>query len=430
MKTTTTIIFLALLSFTLYGKQDEINVLKAEQYFKEAKTLCDQDAGKTWGINLYGPILFVDAKTRKVISNVQDAMGELKKEGNVFVGMYPKSRPIANTALEWNGTKWTMVIWQALSSDKNTRNHLIMHELWHRIQDDIGFRSQPSKNTHLNQLDGRFLLKMEWSALGKAVETNGKKRAKHLENALLFREYRRNMYSGSAEKEALFEMHEGLADHTGLKLSGASENEIREILSHKVKTSLKRHTLLMSFAYTSGPLYGYLLDASGINWYQNLKQTDDLGELIKKAYGINPNPTNTIDHLYAEYNGEELIQKEKNYEEEMQAFLKSCRDRFLSNPKLIIPMSMCRISFNPHTVVPFEDHGTIYKTFNAFGKWGKLKTDKGALVTPNWSKVIADAPDKDFKSDNWELILNEGWKIEKKEDGNYYVVMNKTEKTK
>jgi len=417
------LVAISILSLSLYANPDEICNIKAIEYFEEVKVLCAQDSCKTWGIELYGPILFVDMNTREIVANVQDANGQLKKVGNVYTGIYPNSLPIANTAVEWNGTRWTMVIWQALGGRKLERNNLIIHELWHRIQEDIGFKFTPSNNSHLNELDGRLLLKMEWLALAKAIETNGNQQLHHMQSALQFRQHRRALFAGSDTTEVLFEMHEGLATHTGFRLCGASDIEMKKMLLSKVNKSVKQHTLLLSFAYTSGVLYGYLLDQSGRDWRKDLTQKDDFGRLLIEAYDLKlSNGDINLENLYSEYDTDNLMADEQEYEIEMQAFLKLCEQRFLGKSNLIIPMSMCQISFNPHDVVPFGIFGTVYKTFNAFGEWGKLETNRGALVAPDWSKVIIDAPDDDLSSLNWSISLNAGWGLIQKSDGHYYVM--------
>lgn len=409
------------LSASITAGATEMNTLQAAEYFKEVKAICDQDGGQLWGVDLYGPMLFVDRNNRKVIANAPDTGGLLVKEGDVYTGFYPDSLPIANTALEWNGTFWTMVIWQALSENQLDRNELIMHELWHRIQKEIGFESVGSKNAHLNKLDSRILLKMEWLALAKALEGGAQQKA-HLQSALFFRNYRRQLYPGSGSSESVFEMHEGLASYTGLRLCGATDEQTRTKLSKQVNNSIRQHSFLMSFAYTSGPLYGYLLDKSGMDWRNGLTQTHDFGDLMAQAYDLQPLPADwDLKELYQRYDTGNVVQNEKVYELEIQAFISDCEQRFVSGSRLVIPMTICRISFDPRQVVPLGEHGTVYKILNAFGEWGTLEAENGALVSPDWSKVIADAPEDGKVSKNWNLKLNPGWMIKKSEDGCYYL---------
>ena len=132
-----------------------IDTRLASKYFGEAQALCDRDNNKLWGISLCAPMLFVDRKTRTVVANQADKEGILIKDENVFVGKLPPKVNIANTATEWAGVKWTMVIFP-LPEDKIRRANLMAHEMWHRIQNDIGFPSSGAANNHLDSRDGRI----------------------------------------------------------------------------------------------------------------------------------------------------------------------------------------------------------------------------------------------------------------------------------
>ena len=71
---------------------------RAGEYFREVDELCRADGGQLWGVSLAGPVMIVDPATRVVFANHADAEGQLKQEGNVFVGTLPANVPIANTA--------------------------------------------------------------------------------------------------------------------------------------------------------------------------------------------------------------------------------------------------------------------------------------------------------------------------------------------
>ena len=74
-----------------------------------------------------------------------------------------------NTSLEWNGKTWATVV-LPLSSDKHPRLDLITHELFHCAQPSLGFDMRVSDNHHLDEKDGRVLLRLEIEALKKALK--------------------------------------------------------------------------------------------------------------------------------------------------------------------------------------------------------------------------------------------------------------------
>ena len=41
----------------------QVDQARAEQYFKEARALCERDGGRHWGISLCGPMVIADADT-------------------------------------------------------------------------------------------------------------------------------------------------------------------------------------------------------------------------------------------------------------------------------------------------------------------------------------------------------------------------------
>jgi hypothetical protein len=172
----------------------------ASTYFHEASEICARDGGKLWGISLCGPMLFVAPATREVVADQADLEAGLTKNGDVFVGHLPTSTNIANTALDWAGVRWTMIIWP-LPTDKALRDQLMMHELFHRIQDKIALPTSNPSNAHLNTLEGRIWLELEWRALTRALATNEGNRRTAVEDALVFSAYRRSLFPDAANEE-------------------------------------------------------------------------------------------------------------------------------------------------------------------------------------------------------------------------------------
>lgn len=114
-----------------------IDLSLARSSFDEAAAISEGDGGKLWGRPLSGPMLFVDPNSRMVVANEADKNRALKLEGDVFVGKWPQDMNVSNTAVDWSGKRWTMVMWP-LPVSKKPRARLLAHEMWHRIQDEIG----------------------------------------------------------------------------------------------------------------------------------------------------------------------------------------------------------------------------------------------------------------------------------------------------
>jgi len=252
--------------------QASVPLNTATQYFREAEAICRSDLAKLWGISLCGPMLFVDPTTRSVVANQADREGILKRQGSVFVGVLPKEVNTANTATKWAGVYWTEILWP-LPNQAESRRRLIAHELYHRIQDQVVKVSQSeSGNSHLDTLEGRYLLQLEWNALAKALQAiSPEERDSAARDVLLFRARRYQLFSSANRDESSLELNEGLAEYTGVVLANASPDEQIQAALHDIETHRGDPTFVRSFAYATGPAYGLLLDQMRPQWRKDIR---------------------------------------------------------------------------------------------------------------------------------------------------------------
>jgi hypothetical protein len=412
--------------------ETSIDVNLASQYFEELKNILDKDNGWLWGVNLYGKVLFVDPASRVIVANQQNKLNTFKKEGTVFIGELEKEVNLANTAVDLYGEKWTMVIWDHIPRDnKYDRDWLLAHESWHRIQQDIGLPPMTTDNSHLDKLEGRIYLKLEWRALRKALLSAGSKRVEAIKDALIFRNYRQNIFASARVNESRFEMHEGLANYTGAKLSGYPLDGLLIELERQMKNAEENKSFNWSFAYQTGPAYGILLDELNVSWRSNIKTTSDFGEIIQRAISFQiPKDLKTeAERRYSQYEGEELIKAEQEYEDKQNRILKEYKDIFIEKPNLKIDLIKMNISFNPQEIFPLEEYGNVYRTARIVDEWGILEVGKGLLLDKNWQRVTVSEPQiiegQEIKGDGWVLKLNESWRVVKNESGNYSLERNK-----
>ncbi len=408
------------------AQSSPIDTTLASQYFQEAQAVCNRDNGRLWGVSLCAPMLLVDRKTRTVVANQADKEGILTKDGNVFVGQLPAKVNIANTATEWAGVKWTMVIFP-LPEDKIRRANLMAHEMWHRVQNDIGFPSSGAANNHLDSRDGRMWLQLEWRALAAALMSRGKQRHRAIADALFFRAYRRAVFPQAASEEREMEMHEGLAEYTGVRLSG-SPNLNQYVVDKDLKEAAQKQTFVRSFAYASGPAYGILLDETKTNWRNNLKKEDDLGSLLQKRLSIKlPQNIEQAAELRAKnYDSNKLRAFETERENNRQKLLAEYRAKLVDGAVLELPILRMSMQMNPGTLVPLEPIGTVYPDIRIVDAWGILTVTKGALIKSDFSKIYVSAPSSlsapSIQGDGWTLELNAGWTVAAGERKGDYVV--------
>jgi len=425
------VLALSIIPTSLHGRtltqSSPIDTTLASQYFQEAQALCRRDNGELWRVSLCAPMLFVDRRTRSVVANQADKEGSLTKDGNVYVGQLPAKVNIANTATNWAGVKWTMLIFP-LPEDRNRRASLMAHEMWHRIQDDIGFPGSDGGNNHLDSRDGRIWLQLEWRALAAALTNRGKQRRQAITDALLFRAHRRTIFPNAATEERAMEMNEGLAEYTGVKLSGNS-NLNQYVADTNLKEGANKESFVRSFAYASGPVYGVLLDDTKVKWRKTLKKEDDLGNLLQRKLSIKlPQNIKQAAELRAKsYDGDRLQASEIDRENNQQILLAGYRARLVDGAVLEIPLQKMNMQFNPNNLVPLDALGTVYPDIRIVDVWGILTVSKGgALRNPTFTKIYVSAPGSlslsPVQGDGWTLELNAGWTITNGERKGDYIV--------
>lgn len=258
----------------------EIDRAAAGRALQEFAALCPGGEA-LWKTSLCGPMLVADPQTHQVIAN-RGGPG-LTAEGAVFTGTLPAHIPIANTAVEWNGRRWTMVMAGALGGSAEDRAALLMHEAWHRIQIKLGLPLRSPDIPYLSTTMGRAMVRLEWRALAAALTARDEgARLRAIADALAFREFRRWTDTGP-EAERQLEMSEGLAEYTGQKLSDRADPEAH--VAAMLARMEEGESFSRSFAYGTGPAYGLLLDRYAPHWRDRLKASDDLGTLLQRALG-------------------------------------------------------------------------------------------------------------------------------------------------
>ncbi|HEX8187221.1 MAG TPA: hypothetical protein VF586_02650 [Pyrinomonadaceae bacterium] len=393
------------------------DVQAAGRYFAEARQLCARDGGRLWGRTLCGPMMFADPSTRAVVASEPDGEGVLKRSGEVYVGTLPPSVNIANTAVVWAGVNWMLVISSAVPADRYRRGAMLMHELWHRRQAELGLPASGAANDHLDTREGRVWLQLEWRALASALASRGPGRRRALVDALLFRARRRSLFARAAAEEREMEMHEGLAEYTGVRLSG-SPDPARLVIDFNLVEGAGRESFVRSFAYASGPAYGLLLDGAAPGWTRRLKKDDDLAELlrIRLRLALPRADEDEVSRRARAYGVGELAASERGREEARLRLVADYRARLVEGPVLSLPLRGMRMSFDPGSLLPLEGLGTVYPNIRVVDAWGVLTVARGgALLNKIFSAVNVPAPAdptaRPLTGDGWTLELEEGWSL-------------------
>jgi hypothetical protein len=394
---------------------------KAAPSFENLKKVSDLDNGKLWGKTLYGPTMFVDVQTRNLVANQQNKENTLVQKGNLYFGQLPEEIIIANTSIDYCGENWTCVIWDD-NRDGMTNTHLLIHESWHRIQDEIGLPACGSFNQHLDETEGELLLKLELGILKDLLQNDSKGQTEGLRDAMTVRKYRQTLFPNGNEN--LFECHEGMAEYTAFKLLPLdNDNEaIRKgLVAAAITKGMDGSGFGNSFAYLTGPAYGLLIDEMIPDWRNSVRSGKTLPEVISTVVPVSDTiADDEIERISARYGLTEYLSKERSRLEARDKEDAELRARFSESKWLVIPNDNINFGFNPsERLVAYDTIGVICNTMQLRGSFGTLEVGNGIMHTHNWSSFIIP-----YSEDHCDakISLNPGYAIEPVDEKSFTIV--------
>ena len=396
----------------------QVDQQRAHEYFREAQALCERDGGRLWGVSICAPMVIADMRTQTFATS-QPAPD----------GARPRGFGIVNAPVQWGGVTWAAYTWDDVSTrTPRDRNELFLHEMFHGVQPQLGVIQPALATEHLDAMDGRYWLRLEWRALARALRESGEPRNLAVRDALAFRQARHMLYPASGENERAWEITEGLAAYTGTVLAAPSAADAiigaLDLLAG-AEAGAAAASFVRTFAYISGPSYGLLLDASSPGWTRRVRGTDDPATLVMRALAVEP--ATDAPASAARYAGAEIRASEQQREQQREERLAELRRRFVEGPVLVIPGGGGTASDSRGAVV-IPGVGTVYfHAFRSSGDWGTLEAAKGVLVASDGRTRRIPAPmrrdDGTFAGDGWTFKAAPGWVVrEGSRRGDYEVV--------
>lgn len=379
----------------------QIDEERAQNYFEEAALLCEREGGRIWGVSLCGPMVFADPSTQSIVTNQPSPAADR-----------PRVLGFVNAPIEWGGTRWAAYVWPMIpEADAQARGRLMLHELFHRVQPELGLMVSGPSNDHLDALAGRYWLRLEWRALARALDSRGPDRIAAIRDALAFREMRRNTFPGAAESERVDELREGLAQYTGTVGATASRTEAVADALRQLAAAENAPTFVRTFAYPSGTAYGLLLDSLSPGWTRTITSTSDLGKLVMEAAKITP-ATDANESANGYGRGELRIAEERRAREQ-QTRVAELRRRFVEGPQLVVPRGRgAMLSTTGATPIPGE--GTVFLEYRVTAEWGSLESS-GVLESADGATLRLPAPFQTagnvLTGEGWRVILAPGWGV-------------------
>jgi hypothetical protein len=409
-----------------------VDPVRAQALFQEAAQLCGHDGGALWHHSLCGPILLVDWTDNTAVANQPDAHGVLKPLGAVFAGTLPPDVIVANTPIEWSGKRWTELIWP-LPDDVAHRHVMLSHELFHRAQIELGMLQRDGGNLHLDTLEGRILLQLEWHALARALSApDAGARKAAVSDALLFRHERYRLFPDAQAEERALELNEGVAEYTGVRVGLPTAAERTAYALRDLETFVYSPTFVRSFAYATGPAWGLMLDQADPAWREQLATAmkganpPSLDQMLQAALKLpEPSPA-TVKARESDYD-DTLRPRELARDQAKQAHLAELRAKLVDGPVLQVPLIGHHASyqFNPQTLEALGGDRVVYPTMKLAADWGALSVEQGAVLdkamTTAAVAAAGAAPDH-LQGPGWRLVLNKGWVVAPAERAGDFVV--------
>ncbi len=385
---------------------------------REFVRVCGQDGGRLWGQSLCGPLIVVDGRTGLAVATERPPEGHFEREGNLWIGRVPEGMQVANTAIPWKGRLWSTVR-LPLPDDPFLRIRLLVHEAFHRIQPDLGLNARDAINAHLDERDGRYLLRLELRALAAALRSDSGTSRQAARDAVLFRAARNHRYPGSDSLENALEIQEGLAEYTGTRLSLASTGLPSARPAEAAADFENRPTYVRALGYGTGPLLGLLLDRHAPEWRIGVKEKGFAAQLPPALGFTAPEDLSAaVETAAARYGGEALAREEDERAEARARAVAKYRTQLVEGPVIILRADEMFRSFNPNNLIPLGSDGTVYPTGTFRADWGVLTVERGgALVAPDNREVRIPVPAgmnataTVIEGPGWRLALAEGWQL-------------------
>jgi hypothetical protein len=393
--------FLLVLLGAATAAEAQVQPEVARRYFEEATKLCERDAGRLWGVSLCGPMVIFDPTTGT------RATSQPEPEGPP-----PRFAGFADGPISWGGLRWFVwPLWMLPENSAEARQQIMLHGLFHRVQPELGFMAGASDgfNEHLDTLEGRFWMKLEWRALRRAVESSGTDRVQAIADALAFRRERRRLFSGAADNERRDEIREGLADYTGVAAWADSPADARRAAAAAAAGGESQPSFVGNFESHSGPAYGVLLDDLLPGWRRQLGVTSDLGDLLASA--INRPPTD-VAVAGARYDAATLRTAEEARDQAQQVRVAEVRRRFVDGPVLTMPAAGSGTT-DTRGSVGIPEVGTVFfGNFTLSARWGRLNANNGVLRSADGTTlsvpVTGPLEGTSLQGGGWSATLNSG----------------------
>jgi hypothetical protein len=406
----------------------------AARLFAMAEAIWDEDDGALWGVPLHAPLIIGCGLTRDGVAN--QPMGEYlvrQTVGDRFVyaGILPDDIPVSNTVVATHDRFWGIVRWEEMYYGESVLLRVLIHEGFHTMQrqlhDVAGWSRFPDGNSERAQ----NLYNLELSALAAAWHSTGEERLTAVNDALYFRNARRQQYVVTCY-ENLLEIVEGLAIYTEMLLLLSPEEIFAQISSWPEQLmnveGAAPDIVAARWGYWSGALYGFLLDEFCTEWRSGtILGTTDLGGLLQQAAGI----LEIVPPVDLErYGYSEITAASRARVAAFEALIANTLSA-LESPLIRLPIveghgrEVSGIVVVPQGLIPFWPgfmDARVWTSAEIICQWGRLNLEAGHLLDNHdnpsglfgyylLAAPVFEVAQNRIYGEGWVIELNDGWAL-------------------
>lgn len=251
----------------------------AKRLFQEAERLSRQDDGKLWRLYLEGPMLVVDPRFRLGWAN-QAFPGWTRAARMLWAGEI--GQRVLEPVLQVEGKAWAVAELPA-PADPLQRSRWLTRLLFRRLEGALGLPSNRPRPSHLATPEAARWMMLEAAALRRALAGSGASQRAALEDALVFRVWRRAEFKLWSNRERVLELNDGLAEYTAVVLTVKDEPARREE-AFRMLSRLDP----VRFAPAFGLAYGLLMDQRSKRWRELLDPEVDLALVLREVWSLAP----------------------------------------------------------------------------------------------------------------------------------------------
>lgn len=369
-----------------------------------------QVAAALWGVTLDAPVVLHDPATAT-------SWHRSAADAATSAVVLGKDQPPANTCIVRDGQHNVMLL-LPLPVSREGLATLYWHEQWHCVQAALGLPAAEGHTAHLDGESGRVAMRLELRALAQALSSTDDRQARqHAVAALRFRAQRANLAAPAHDalaEEAVLERNEGLAEYTGRIVAGAAGGDPAAAVVSALAKADTATSFVRSAAYVTGPAYGLLLDRWSSGWRREVSRTTVLPVLLSQALGTGMQAAQGDEQRY----GAVAVRDEEQVRAKERAERSAgYRLRLAGSQAVRAPLRKPSVSFDPRTLFPLDELGTVYTPVTVRDAWGELTAASGGLLAADWSLFSVEGGTVRgcggaWAGPGWTLRLEDGWRLE------------------